>query len=131
MDRVTESWRRPITAHAEEGIGPYAGEPQRIIKWYIDGPHQFEDADRLAKGYACGECLAVFPAPPRIENTSTWRQYAQEWVPLRTIEEVLSLVAQGRCPTCKSEVSNEMHALSFQGMDPHAPTPLKDLMDKS
>lgn len=128
MGSGTETWRRPIIAHAEEGYGLHSGAPQRIIKWYIEGEHQAEDADRLRLGLACHECLTTFPAAPRIENLRTWRDFAREWAPLRTYDEVLALVSQSRCPTCKSEVSAEMHAVSFQGMDPHAPTPLRDIV---
>jgi hypothetical protein len=34
---------------------------------------------------------------------------------------VLALVAQGRCPTCSSEVSPEMHNLMHRGLDPFRP----------
>lgn len=129
MSAAGEKWRRPIVAHAEETIAPYSGEPKRVIKWYITGPNQLEDADRLAKGMACTECLSVFPAAPTLANISIWRNYAHEWAPLRTPDEVLAMVARQQCPTCASEVSPEAFAVSFQGMDPHAPTPLEQLMD--
>jgi hypothetical protein len=89
--------------------------------WYLHGPHQEDDADRLARGLACGVCLAVFPAKPSIENMKVWRQHAHEWKPMREKNEVLALVSQGKCPTCTSEVRDEMHGLMHRGLDPLRP----------
>jgi hypothetical protein len=104
-----QSWRRPIQAHAEETYDYTWGEPQRSIMWYLHGPHQEEDADRLARGLACGVCLAVFPAKPALENAKVWR------------EHVMAIIAQGKCPTCGSEVRDEMHELMHRGLDPMRP----------
>lgn len=116
-----QSWRRPIQAHAEETYDYTWGEPQRSIMWYLHGPHQEEDAERLARGLACGVCLSVFPAKPALENTRVWRDHAHGWAPMRTPSEVLALVAQGKCPTCASEVRDEMHDLMHRGVDPFRP----------
>jgi len=113
-----QSWRRPIIAHAEETYDLVAGEPKRAIMWYITGKHQLEDQKRLANGLACGDCLTVFPARPAIENLREWRSISHEWNTIRTPSEVLALVVQGRCPTCASEVSPEMHEVMHRGLDP-------------
>lgn len=116
-----QSWRRPIQAHAEETYDYYSGQPERSIMWYLHGPHQEEDAERLARGLACHNCLQVFPARPAIENLSAFKPIQNDWLPMRQPAEVLSLVAQGRCPTCKSEVRDEMHDLMHRGLDPLRP----------
>jgi hypothetical protein len=117
-----QAWRRPIQAHAEETYDYTWGKPERSIMWYLHGPHQEEDAERLAKGMACGVCLSVFPVRPALENTRAWRPYAKEWVtPVRDEADVMSLVAQGKCPTCASEVRDEMHDLMHRGVDPLRP----------
>jgi hypothetical protein len=116
-----QSWRRPIQAHAEETYDYTWGEPQRSIMWYLHGPHQEEDAARLAQGLACGVCLSVFPARPSLENSQAWRDISHEWGPVRDRDEVMSLVAQGKCPTCASEVRDEMHEVMHRGLDPHRP----------
>lgn len=116
-----QSWRRPIQAHAEETYDFTWGKPERSIMWHLHGPHQEEDAERLARGEACGVCLAVFPAKPALENAKTWREYAREWAPVRTEAEVLALIVQGKCPTCQSEVRDEMHDLMHRGVDPLRP----------
>jgi hypothetical protein len=116
-----QAWRRPIQAHAEETYDYTWGEPQRSIMWYLHGSHQEEDAERLAKGLACGVCLSVFPARPSIENAAVWRSVAHEWEPMRTREEVMKFVAQGKCPTCASEVRDEMHDVMHRGLDPMRP----------
>lgn len=120
------SWRRPIQAHAEETYDYTWGEPQRSIMWYLHGPHQEEDADRLARGLACGVCLSTFPARPMMENLSQWRGVAHEWAPMRTEKDVLALVAQGKCPTCASEVRDEMHELLHRGVDPLRPKGMEE-----
>jgi hypothetical protein len=116
-----QAWRRPILAHAEETYDLVAGEPKRAIMWYIHGEHQEEDQKRLAQGLACGDCLSVFPARPAMENLRDWRPISHEWNTIRTPSEVLALVAQGRCPTCGSEVSPEMHNVMHRGLDPFRP----------
>lgn len=116
-----QDWRRPIEAHAEETYDYTWGEPQRSIMWYLKGPHQEEDADRLARGLACGVCLAVFPAKPSLENAKVWRAHAHEWKPMREPGDVMSLIAQGKCPTCASEVRDEMHDVMHRGLDPLRP----------
>lgn len=120
---VTEqqSWRRPIEAHAEETYDYSWGEPQRSITWYLKGKHQEDDAVRLARGEACGVCLATFPARPSVENVQVWRPFAKEWYPVRTEDEVIGLVSRGLCPTCGSEVRDEMHELMHKGLDPLRP----------
>ena len=127
---ATDDWRRPVSAHAEESTGFTHGEFQRAITWYIDGEHQFEDAERMRKGLVCTECLSTFPAAPDKRNLSTWKKYADEWSGLRSREDVLQLVATNRCPTCSAQVASEMFALSYKGIDPYAAQPLKDIIDK-
>ena len=121
MIQETASWRRPIQAHAEETYDLESGEPRRSIMWYLHGDNQLDDADRLARGLACGVCLSVFPDRPAMENIRAFRVIANEWEPMRTRDEVLTIVAQGRCPTCKSEVSVEMHNAMHRGLDPFRP----------
>lgn len=118
---ITETWRRPIQAHAEETYDLESGEPKRSINWYLHGKHQQDDAERLAKGLACGVCLQVFPARPCMENMRDFRLISNLWEPMRTRDEVLKMVAQGLCPTCASEVSSRMHELMHRGLDPHRP----------
>lgn len=129
MSGVAEAWRRPINAHAEETTGFYHGEPQRAIKWYIDGEHQYEDAERMRHGLVCTECMSTFPAAPNKKNLNVWRQYAHEWAGLRTKDEVLKLVSNNLCPTCASEVTPDMFALSYKGVDEYRAQPLKDIID--
>lgn len=116
-----QSWRRPIEAHAEETYDYSWGEPQRSIMWYLKGTHQREDADRLARGLACGVCLTTFPAKPELATLPIWKPYAKEWYPLRSEAEVISMVSRGLCPTCASEVRDEMHDLMHRGLDPLRP----------
>ena len=116
-----QGWRRPITAHAEETYDLTSGEPKRAIMWYLHGKHKDDDALRLAQGLACVECLTVFPAKPELANVSQWRPHAHLWEPMRTPTEVLTLVAQGRCPSCKAEVSDEMYQALHRGADSYTP----------
>ena len=41
---------------------------------------------------------------------------------IRTKDELLTLVAQERCPVCSTEVSREMLNLTHRGADPFDPT---------
>ena len=116
-----QSWRRPIDAHAEETYDLESGEPKRSIMWYLKGANQREDADRLARGLACGVCLSTFPAKPELATLPIWKPYAKEWYPLRTESEVISMVSRGLCPSCASEVRDEMHDLMHRGLDPLRP----------
>lgn len=116
-----QSWRRPIEAHAEETYDYSWGEPQRSIMWYLKGKYQQEDADRLARGLACGVCLTTFPARPELATVALWKPYAREWAPMRTESEVISMVSRGLCPTCASEVRDEMHDIMHRGLDPLRP----------
>lgn len=127
--RVDESWRRPVNAHAEETKGLVHGELERAITWYIDGEHQYEDAERMRLGLVCTECMSTFPAFPDKKNLTVWRKYAHEWSGLRPITETLNLVIENKCPTCASEVTQEMFALSYKGIDKFAAQPLKDIID--
>jgi len=108
----------PITAHAEETADIVHGEDQSTIKWYIDQ----EGFDRIRAGMACSHCLEPFPAPPSIRTTAVWREHAHHYSGIRTKDELLDLVVKGRCPICKSEVSNEMVEVSHRGKDKFAPT---------
>jgi hypothetical protein len=116
-----QSWRRPITAHAEETYDLESGEPKRSINWHLHGANQHDDAERLAKGMACGVCLSVFPARPCLENMRDFKPIAHEWEPMRTKDDVMRMVAQGVCPTCASEVSDRMHEIMHRGLDPLRP----------
>jgi hypothetical protein len=40
---------------------------------------------------------------------------------MRTEEEVISMVSRGLCPTCSSEVREEMHDTMHRGLDPLRP----------
>ena len=130
MSGGTEPWRRPVNAHAEETLDFYHGEPQRSIKWYIDGEHQFEDAERMRLGLVCTECMSTFPASPDKKNIKIWGKYVHEWAPMRTKDEVIKLISNNLCPTCSSEVTPEMFALSYKGVDEFKAQPLKDIIDK-
>ena len=123
-----DKWRRPVLAHAEETVSFYAGEPQRAIKWHVHGPDQEDDAERMRMGLVCTECLSTFPAKPDMKNLGVWRNYAKEWAHIRPEQEVLSLVSRNLCPTCSTEVSPELFALSYGGMDKFAPQPLEDII---
>lgn len=116
-----QSWRRPIDAHAEETYDLESGEPKRSIMWYLKGKYQREDADRLARGLACGVCLSTFPARPELATVSIWKQYANEWYPMRTKDELIGMVSRGLCPSCASEVRQEMHEVMHRGLDPLRP----------
>ncbi len=115
------TWRRPITAHAEETYDLVAGEPKRAIMWYLHGEHQYEDVERLEKGLACGDCLSVFPARPALENARAWRPISHEWEPMRTPDEVMKMISLNQCPTCGCEVSVQMHEIMHRGLDEYRP----------
>lgn len=125
---MSETWRRPIVATAEEAVGHYAGEPKRAIMWWVEGPNQEEDIERLRTGLACAECLSTFPVAPDMKNITVWRKYAHEWNHIRPEPDTMELVAKGMCPTCASEVSNEMFSLGFREKDPFAPQALEDIV---
>jgi len=118
---MSEPWRRPIRAQAEETVGFYSGEPKRSLLWYINGPNSEDDEKRLRDGLACVECLTTFPAKPELANIRVWKKYAHEWNHLRPEKDTMVLIAKGLCPTCASEVSPEMFAFAHRGVDPHKP----------
>lgn len=107
----------PVAAHAEEVADIVHGADESTIKWYINQ----DGFDRIRTGMACGSCLEPFPAPPNLRNTKVWRDHAHHYSGIRTTDELMALVAKGRCPICQSEVSSDMVNATHRGRDEFEP----------
>lgn len=116
-------WRRPPEiVHVEERpVGPTLGD-ETAVSWVVGGSiaQQAEDADRLAKGLLCPNCLEPFPAKPMIATLPFFRE---AWAdkPHNWRERALALVAQECCPVCGCNVSDAMHEFFHEGVE--APIP--------
>ncbi len=108
----------PVQAHGEETLDFVAPGEESTIKWYLND----EAFDRIRSGMVCPNCLEPFPARLGVANTSAWREHAHLYSKIRTKDELLTLVAQERCPVCSTEVSHEMLNLTHRGADPFDPT---------
>jgi hypothetical protein len=122
---MTEAWRRPPTIiHVEQtGSGPVLEGEDVGVQWVIGGSigDQADDADRLAKGLLCANCLEPFPARPGIESMTRFREVWQDKPdPFRS--RALTLVAQGCCPVCAVPVDDAMHELFHDGVEPPLPS---------
>ena len=116
-------WRRPPKViHVEETAhGPSMGD-ETPVRWVIGGTiiEQSEDADRLAKGLLCPNCLEPFPAKPGLDTLSRFREvWADKPEPFRS--RAMELVANGRCTACECSVDDAMHELFHEGVEPPLP----------
>jgi hypothetical protein len=121
---MTEAWRRPPTViHVETtGSGPMLAGEELGVQWVIGGTvkEQAEDAERLAKGLLCPNCLDVFPAKPGLDTVGRFREvYQDQPDPWRSV--ALARVAVGCCPTCACSVDDAMHELFHQGVEEPLP----------
>lgn len=112
-----EAWEKPIligaNGGAEEVAGQFARPGERALLFYVSD----DDYDRIRRGMACQSCLSVFPAPPALENLQAWKPYLHRWLPAKRPQDVKADLARRRCPTCNSEVREEVFALMDVGPD--------------
>lgn len=117
---MTEAWRRPPTiVHVEQtGNGPMLADEDLGVQWVIGGTitDQADDADRLAKGMLCANCLEPFPARPGLDTLPRFREVWQD-KPDPWRSTALTRVAQGCCPICAASVDDAMHELFHQGVE--------------
>lgn len=110
-----DRWRKPLlhVYHEEAYTVDERAEEERGLKHIVSGPDRFDNMGRLLKGLACSNCLTPFPAKPDLSTVELFKQLNYEG--LRSEAEALALVAQGKCPICKWEVSLEMSEVAFMG----------------
>ena len=117
---MTERWRRPPKViHVEKrASGVVLNDEETPVDWVIGGTvtEQMEDAERLAKGLVCPNCLEPFPARPGLDTLGRFREVWQDQPdPWRTA--ALKRVAVGCCPICACSVDDAMHELFHQGVE--------------
>jgi hypothetical protein len=117
-------WRRPPTiVHVEPlARGPVLAGEETAVQWTIGGPvaQQVEDAERLAKGLICPNCMEPLPAKPGLDSLVFFREvWTDKPEPWRT--RALDLAAQGCCPVCACSVDESMHELFHEGVEPGLP----------
>lgn len=108
-----EAWAKPIIAQTQEVSGQYSRPGERAIVHYL----KREDAKRIKKKMACYHCLTVFPAAPAIENLQAWIPLLHRWQPIKQPKDVKADLRAHRCPTCNSEITDEMLRLMDVGDD--------------
>jgi len=113
---LNEKWRKPINAHPEEAyVVDSRADQRRGVKHIVTGPDRFDDMGRLLQGFACPHCLTPFPGRPGLDTIHMFKQGQMNYIGLRSEEDALALVAQGRCPICTMEVSLEVRDVMFMG----------------
>jgi hypothetical protein len=114
-------WRRPpVVVHVEQsGNGPTLGEEDIAVNWVVGGEvaQQQEDADRMARGLVCANCLEPFPAKPSLETLPFFREVWQDKPePFRS--QALARVAVGCCTACGCSIDDAMYELFHGGEEP-------------
>jgi hypothetical protein len=112
----SEKWRKPIKADAEQTYAFHTrGSGDVDIRWTVDGDPE-ELMHRFGNGLACSQCCEVFPARPCLENLTLFANYGNPAMPSEIRDAQKQRIANGCCPMCGSEVSPEMFAATFEGI---------------
>lgn len=116
-------WRRPPTiVHVEAQPLGASLDGETPVQWVVGGSvaEQAEDAERLAKGLLCANCLEPFPAPPSAATAPFFREV---WAdkPSQWRDRAMRLVIQECCPICACPISDSMHELFHEGREPGLP----------
>lgn len=117
MNTVNERWREPILdVHTDEAyVIDSDAERRRGLKHIFSGKERFDNIGRVLQGLACANCLTPLPARPGLDSVHLYRQGQMNYIGLRSEQEALALVAQGKCPICAHEVSTTMADVGFMG----------------
>jgi len=117
-------WRQPTPTIVESHVARWLmpGEkPYMDVRFYVQAKNESEASKRetLKEFYdllRCPHCVQRFPFPPCKENLKAWKRELGSEDPGGYMKDIgYRLIADGRCPFCKGEVSRGMFLLKFQG----------------
>jgi hypothetical protein len=111
---MADGWRRKVGV-VRTGEGRHEARGRSLGDYRIEGPHAEEDMARVMDARVC--CGCWMPYPDRIGPSTATAIYSamQPWP--RPKHEVLELLTAGRCGFCGTEVSVEMAAFLFAGIE--------------